>query len=84
MRRALIPTVVDTHPLGCHRRRIPDRVIFDKLLQVLVFGAAYAKIADHNCAATTTATRRDECIAGGVFARVEQLALQALRPRRRA
>ena len=52
--QALIPPVVDTHPLGCHRRRIPDRVIFDKLVQVLVFGAAYAKIADQTCSATTT------------------------------
>ena len=24
------------HPLGCHRPRIPDRVVFEKLVQVLV------------------------------------------------
>ena len=75
--QALIPPVVDTHPLGCHRRRIPDRVIFDKLVQVLVLGAAYAKIADHTCSATTIRTRRDEWITAGVFAGLEQLALQA-------
>ena len=36
---ALIPHHVDTHPLGCHRPRIADRIVFDKLLQVLVLGA---------------------------------------------
>jgi hypothetical protein len=35
---ALLPDRVDPHPLGCHRRRIPDRIVFDKLLCVLVFG----------------------------------------------
>ncbi|MGH3951910.1 MAG: IS5/IS1182 family transposase, partial [Pseudonocardiaceae bacterium] len=38
---ALLPERIDTHPLGCHRPRIPDRVVFDKLVQVLVLGAAY-------------------------------------------
>jgi hypothetical protein len=28
---ALLPQHNDTHPLGCHRRRIPDRLVFDKL-----------------------------------------------------
>ena len=25
------PTYVATHPWGCHRRRIGDRIVFDKL-----------------------------------------------------
>ncbi|MGW3745090.1 IS5/IS1182 family transposase, partial [Streptomyces sp. NPDC005146] len=29
------------HPLGCHRRRISDRIIFDKMLQLLRFGCSY-------------------------------------------
>lgn len=29
---ALVPQVVDEHPLGCHRPRITDRVVFDKLI----------------------------------------------------
>ncbi|HUP16974.1 MAG TPA: IS5/IS1182 family transposase, partial [Acidimicrobiia bacterium] len=24
----LIPVPADTHPLGCHRRRVPDRLCF--------------------------------------------------------
>lgn len=75
--RELIPPVVDEHPLGCHRPRIPDRVIFDKLIRVLVLGAAYAKIADGTCSATTLRHRRDEWIAVGIFTELEQLCLNA-------
>jgi hypothetical protein len=31
---ALLPTRQIDHPLGCHRPRIPDRIIFDKLIQI--------------------------------------------------
>ena len=51
------------HPLGCHRPRIADRVVFDKLIQVLVFGCGYRRIADATCSATTLRRRRDEGIA---------------------
>ena len=74
---ALIPPVVDDHPLGCHRPRIPDRVVFDKLVQVLVLGAAYEKVADSSCSATTIRRRRDEWIAAGAFEELEQLCLDA-------
>jgi transposase len=43
---ALLPKRVDTHPLGCHHLRIPDRIVFDKLVQVLVFGCGSECIAD--------------------------------------
>ncbi len=74
---AILPPHVDVHPLGCHRPRIPDRVIFDKLIQVLVLGASYEKIADRSCSATTIRGRRDEWIAAGVFEQLEQLCLEA-------
>lgn len=74
---ALIPEHVDTHPLGCHNPRIPDRVVFDKLVQSLVFGAAYERVADSTCSATTIRNRRDEWIAAGVFAQLEQICLDA-------
>ena len=57
---ALLPTHPDTHPLGCHRRRIPDRIVFDKLIQILVFGCGYRRIADATCSATTLRRRRDQ------------------------
>jgi hypothetical protein len=71
----LLPTRQVPHPLGCHRPRIPDRVIFDKLIQLLVFGCGYRRIADHTCSATTLRRRRDEWITAGV---VEQLRLAVL------
>ncbi len=49
----LLPEKKVEHPLGWHNPRIPDRVVFDKLVQVLVFGCAYERIADESCSATT-------------------------------
>src|SRR4051794_37281713 len=37
---ALLPPRIDDHPLGCHRRRIPDSVVFDKLVEVWSTGPA--------------------------------------------
>jgi hypothetical protein len=64
---ALLPDREVNHPLGCHRPRIPDRVVFEKLVQVLVFGCAYHRIADGTCSATTLRDRRDEWIELGVM-----------------
>ena len=75
--QALIPPVVDEHPLGCHRPRIPDRVVFDKLIQVLVLGASYEKISDTTCSATTMRRRRDEWITAGIFTALEQICLDS-------
>ena len=65
------------HPWGCHRRRISDRIVFDKLLQVLRFGCSYQGIADATCSATTIRSRRDEWIKLGVFAQLKKLVLEA-------
>ena len=73
----LIPEHRAVHPLGCHRPRIPDRIIFDKLVQVLVLGCAYAKIADSACSATTLRDRRDAWITARIFTRLEQICLDA-------
>jgi len=67
---AILPPHPDPHPLGCHRPRVPNRVVFDKLVQVLVFGCAYWRIADHTCSASTLRRRRDEWIAAGVMERL--------------
>lgn len=63
---ALLPDHVDTHPLGCHNPRISDRIVFDKLVQIAVLGAAYDRIADTTCSATTIRRRRDEWIEVGI------------------
>jgi transposase len=72
-----LPSRPDTYPLGCHRPRIPDRIVFDKLIRVLVFGCGYRRIADHACSATTLRRRRDEWVAAGVAERLHRLALAA-------
>jgi transposase len=77
---ALLPareTYVSTHPCGCHRRRIPDRIVFDKLVQVLRFGCPYEGIADTSCSASTIRNRRDEWIKLGIFAQLKTIALDA-------
>jgi transposase len=73
----LLPPREDRHPLGRHRPRIPDRVVFDKLIAILVFGCAYARIADATCSATTLRRRRDEWIAAGVMEQLFTLVLAA-------
>jgi transposase len=77
---ALLPSrepFVPTHPWGCHRRRIADRIVFDKLIQVLRFGCSYQAIADTTCSATTIRDRRDEWITLGVFAELARIAREA-------
>lgn len=71
------PAYAATHPLGCHRPRINDRTVFDKLVQVLVFGCGYRKIEDETCSATTLRERRDEWVELGVFEQLELIVLAA-------
>lgn len=70
----LLPRRDAEHPLGSHRPRIPDRVVFEKLVQVLVFGCAYRRIADRTCSATTLRRRRDEWIEAGAMDALEGIA----------
>jgi transposase len=72
---ALLPTRQVRHPLGCHRPRIPDRVVFDKLIQILVFGCGYRRVADQTCSATTLRRRRDEWIILGLAERLRLAAV---------
>jgi transposase len=74
---ALLPEHRIDHPLGCHRRRIPDRVVFEKLVQILVFGCAYERIADASCSESTLRRRRDEWIELGLVERLREIALAA-------
>jgi transposase len=74
---ALLPEHRADHPLGCHRPRIPDRIVFEKLVEVLVFGCAYERIADRSCSATTLRRRRDEWIDAGVMERLRGMVLDA-------
>ena len=74
---ALLPDRKADHPLGCHRPRVPDGVVFEKLVQVLVFGCAYWRIADGSCSATTLRRRRDEWIETGAMGALEGMVREA-------
>ncbi len=74
---ALLPEREVDHPLGCHRPRVPDRTVFEKLVQVLVFGCAYRRIAEEGCSATTLRDRRDEWIELGVIDALRGVVLEA-------
>ena len=66
------------HPLGCHRPRTPDRVIFRGLLLRLVTGSSWDTIEfmmGGVVSDTTLRTRRDEWEHAGVF---HQLVVHAL------
>jgi transposase len=74
---ALLPDRHVEHPLGCHRRRIDDEVVFDKLVEALVFGVGYERIADVSYSATTMRRRRDEWIILGMWDRLRLTCLDA-------
>jgi transposase len=71
------PVYDPSHPLGCHKLRISDRIIFEKLIQVLRFGCSYVSIADCTCGATTIRERRNEWIRAGIFADLKTIARES-------
>ncbi len=62
---AFLPVRDAEHPLGCHRPRIPDCLIFDTRVQVLIVGRASQRNADDTVSATTLRRRRHEWIVPG-------------------
>ncbi len=60
-----------------HKPRIADRIIFEKLIQVLRFGCFYVSIADCACGATTIRDRRNEWIREGIFADLKTIARES-------
>jgi len=75
----LIPLhVAPPHPLGCHRRRISDRVCFEGILRRLVTGCSWDVAGRISLAGETTLRRRrDAWLAAGVFDRLVEHALAA-------
>jgi hypothetical protein len=64
-------------PVASEKGGRSDRLVFGKLVQVLVFGCAYERIADDSCSATTLRRRRDEWIASGAMENLRQMVLEA-------
>ncbi|MFF4764383.1 IS5 family transposase [Streptomyces sp. NPDC001292] len=77
---ALLPARDDyapTHPLGCHRRRVPDRLVFEHIVQALVHGTGYERIASPGCSDRTIRRRIQLWSQMGISEQVHALALQA-------
>ena len=71
------PAFVPTHPLGCHRRRVPDRVVFEHVIAALVHGSGYERIASEGCSDRTIRRRVHEWATAGLMERRHALALPA-------
>jgi Transposase DDE domain len=71
------PEFDPAHPLGCHRRRISDRVVFEHVVAALVHGSGYERIASPGCSDRTIRRRLKGWAAAGIGAQVHALALRA-------
>ena len=65
------------HPLGCHRRRVPGRVVFEHVVAALVHGSGYERIATPGCSDRTIRRRLDEWAEMGVAEALHAAALRA-------
>jgi hypothetical protein len=74
---ALLPDRVDPHPLGCHRRRIPDRTVFEHILAALVHGSGTSASPAPGCSDRTTRHRVKAWAKLGDLSRGPCLALAA-------
>jgi transposase len=74
---ALLPEHVDTHPLGCHNPRIPDRIVFERVIAALMHGSGYERIADRQCSDRTIRRRVKYWSQLGMAEQVHGLAVQA-------
>jgi transposase len=75
-----LPAHPETHPLGCHRRRIPDRDCFEVMLVRMVTGCGWEdaeRLCGNKVSDTTARARRDEWIEAGVFEAIANEAICA-------
>lgn len=76
----LLPPPDRSHPLGCHRPRVPDRLCLRGLFIRLVTGSSWVDIEailDHQVSDTTLRARRNEWIDAGIFEKLKDEALAA-------
>ena len=65
------------HPLGCHRRRVPGRLVFEHVVAALVHGSGYERIATPGCSGRTIRRRLAEWAAQGIAEALHAAALRA-------
>lgn len=69
------PNVDPTHPLGCHRRRIPDQVVFGHVMAALIHGSGYERIATPGCSDRTIRRRVHAWADAGLMPQLHALVL---------
>lgn len=74
----LLPAhVPKAHPLGCHKKRVPDRQVLDGIFFVLRTGVPWKALdATAICSGSTAHARFQEWTRAGVFARLWEEALK--------
>ena len=70
-------SVTTSHPLGCHRRRIANRVVFEHVVAALVHGTGYERIASQGCSDRTIRRRVREWAQAGIAQQLHTLTLAA-------
>ncbi len=74
----LLPLHQPTHPLGCHRQRVPDRAVLNGIFFVLRTGCQWKALdATGICKGSTAHRRFQQWEQAGVFARRWDEALRA-------
>lgn len=71
------PEFSPTHPWGCHRRRIPDRVVFEHIVAALVHGSGYEIIASRGCSDRTIRRRVTTWAHRGLAQQLHRITLAA-------
>lgn len=71
------PEFVPGHPWGCHRRRIPDRVVFEHVIDALVHGSGYERITTASCCDRTIRRRVAQWTQAGITRQLHAIALTA-------
>ena len=71
------PRFVPSHPWGCHRERISDRVVFEHVIDALVHGSGYERIASAGCSDRTIRRRVTQWAELGLAERLHAVALAA-------
>jgi transposase len=71
------PEFSPNHPWGCHRRRIPHRVVFEHIVAAMVHGSGYEIIASAGCSDRTIRRRLKEWAGKGLGQKIHQITLAA-------
>ena len=71
------PEFSPTHPWGCHRRRVPDRVVFEHVTAALVHGSGYERLAGPGCSDRTIRRRLAQWAEAGLAQELLRIGLEA-------